>query len=143
MTTQQKPTRNNQSSSSKSEYNPCLVIIAIYQIIRGLFGASLPVPFSLDLMFRGLLCIGGLLAIFSRSNRWMLLLALALSVPSVTVGTSFYWSPIQLELPLSFSFKLVLFQLNSASETESIRLGLDVVYSFLFSLVSFRETDSR
>jgi hypothetical protein len=141
MTTQQKPTRNKPSSSPTPDYNLPLFIIAIYQIVRGLFGISLPVPFSLDLMFRGLLCVGGLLAIFSRS-KGMLLLALALSVPVVTVGTSFYWTPVHLELPLSFSFKLGLFQLNSASETESIRLGLDVVYSFLFSLSSFRETDS-
>ena len=109
-------------------------VIAIYQLARGIFGQSL-VVFPIDILFRLLLCLGGILVFTNRRIGYVLLvITIILSIPQIQIEeysstSSFYWPPVRFILPANIGF--TLYALESISSTGVSRIVIDGIYVIL------------
>lgn len=107
-------------------------VIAVYQLMRGVFGQSL-VVFPIDLLFRLLLCLGGILVFTNRRIGYVLLVfIMILSIPQIEEHTStsnFYWPPVRFILPANIGFALYSQELISSVAVS--RIVIDGIYIIL------------
>jgi hypothetical protein len=109
-------------------------VIAIYQLARGIFGQSL-VVFPIDILFRLLLCLGGILVFTNRRIGYVLLvITIILSIPQIQIEeyssiSSFYWPPVRFILPANIGF--ALYGQESISSAGVSRIVIDGIYVIL------------
>jgi acyl carrier protein len=119
-------------------------VVAFYQLARGIFGQSLSV-FPIDLLFRLLLCSGGILAFTNRRIGYALLVvALILSIPQIEVfssSSSFYWPPVRFIFPTNIGF--ALYSQESVSNTGIVRVVIDGIYIILLITLTIKCKDRK